>query len=106
MQSAGEFNQRITIQQATYAADAVGGRAATWSTWKRWWAGFKPMTGREIEFAKGFAATVTHKIVMRYCKGLLPTMRITLGTRIFAITAAIDVDERHMEHNLFCTEIL
>lgn len=102
---AGKLRHRIEIQKRqTGGVDAFGGRSEGWSFVAKAWASIEPQTGRQLEFARQFTATVSHKITMRYVPGLSPAMRVKFGSRIFEINGVIDLEERHREINLFCTE--
>lgn len=103
---AGQLRHKIVIQQAAYATDAYGGRIPTWSFWAYRQADVSPIDGREAQYAKTIAATVSHKVTIRYTPGVDPTMRLVFGTRVFAINAVLNVDERNREHGLYCTEII
>lgn len=103
--NAGSLRHLITIQNAVPGSpDAFGQRVISWSTFATLYAAIEPQTGRQLEYARSFAATVTHKITTRYVPGILPTMRVQFGTRIFTINAAINPEERCRELNLYCTE--
>ncbi len=49
---------------------------------------------------------VAHRVRIRYLSGVLPTMRITWGSRTFDIHAAPNTEERDIEMELLCTENL
>ena len=41
---------------------------------------------------------------MRYLSGIVPKMRVKVGSRIFDILSIINVDERNRELQLMCRE--
>ena len=91
--------------QPDYAApNALGERVPTLTTWRPVYAEVSTIKAREVDTAKTFAQAVTHVIRIRYLAGVEPTMRVAFGSRQFAINGIIDVDERHVELRLFCTE--
>ncbi len=101
----GPLRHRVNVLQPTGGSpDAYGQVPPGWSTFATVWARIEPATGRELEFAKSFEATVTHKVIIRYLAGLLPTMQIQYGSRIFAINAILDFEERRRWNTLLCTE--
>src|SRR5689334_11747542 len=99
----GDLRHRVTIQQPTYTTNNLGERVPGWSMIGRAWVALNPVIGREVELARTFAATVTHKITMRYRAGLTPNLRLVLGSRIFAINGIVDLEERHRWLNVFAT---
>ena len=48
--SAGDLDQRITIEKKSMARDGAGGATATWSTRATVWAKVEPMTGRGFRY--------------------------------------------------------
>ena len=58
------------------------------------WAAVRPLAGQERMEADAIAGRVTHDIFIRHRTGVTPAMRFVLGSRIFDIRAALDVDER------------
>jgi len=103
----GNLRWPVNIEQKTAGTPNSYGEtepSAEWTVFASVWADIKPISGREFEFARSFAKTVSHRVDMRYCQGLLPNMRVNFGGRIFTINAAINVDERNREHLLYCTE--
>jgi SPP1 family predicted phage head-tail adaptor len=104
---AGELRHRVIIEEPTEGTpNAYGERVPTWREWDTRWARVEPVSGREVAYAKTHAATVSHKITLRYVEGLLPTFRVRYGVLVFTIDAAIDVEMRRKELNLFCTQVI
>ena len=103
---AGELRHRIIIQQPTLEQDEYGAEIPDWAQWRRAWAKIEPLSGREFEYGRSFAATVTHKMTIRYTADLLTTYRILFRERLFQINGAIDPEERKREMVLFCTEMV
>jgi SPP1 family predicted phage head-tail adaptor len=102
---AGKLRHRIIIQKQTLgAADAYGEPARTWSTWAGRWSSIEPISGREIQYARSFAGTVSHKITLRHLDVVATTYRVKFGSRTFAINAVITPREVKDELWLFCTE--
>lgn len=54
--------------------------------------------------AGSLTAGVTYVVRLRYLPGLLPLMTLTVEGRLWQITAVVDVEERHVEHQLACVE--
>jgi SPP1 family predicted phage head-tail adaptor len=100
----GSLRQRIELQSRTDTQDATGQAVPTWATYATVWAAIEPLTGRELIAAKQAQSQDTVKVRCRYLTGILTTHRVLFGTRILAINAVINLDERNRELNLMCTE--
>ena len=50
-------------------------------------------------------STVTHKIRLHYCDGLLPKMRMIIEGRTFEINSVVEIGRREM-HEVSATEVL
>jgi SPP1 family predicted phage head-tail adaptor len=61
--------------------------------------------GNETIRAGGLVAGVTHLVKLRYLAGIQAFMTVTFETRVFQILSIVDVDERHIEHQLLCAEV-
>jgi SPP1 family predicted phage head-tail adaptor len=101
----GKLRHRVELQHDTGTAqDAYGAPTADWQTYGLRWAEVVPVSGREAEYAKSYAATVDHKITLRYCVDLKPQHRIKFGARLFYPNAILDRDGRKRELTVFATE--
>lgn len=103
---AGELRKRVTLQRLVAGRDSLGGVTESWEDVGTYWAAVEPLKGHEFFAASQVNAEVTGRIRMRYRPGVDPTMRAALGTRVFAIQAVIDVDERHRELHLMVREVV
>lgn len=65
-----------------------------------------PISGRDFYAAEKENSEVTHKINLRYIKGLLPSMRIKFGDRLFSIISIINFQERNVELQIMCKELI
>ena len=101
---AGKMRHRITIQQATTAADTYGQPIETWSTYAERWASIEPIRGREYWDAHQVNAEVTTRIRIRSLSGVTPKMRVSWNSQIFDIVSVIHVEQRNRETQLMCTE--
>jgi len=68
------------------------------------WCSIEPLSGDELIAAQHVVAGVTHRVRMRFLEGLTSAMRLRDGERIFNIARVLNVDERSVEHELFCRE--
>jgi SPP1 family predicted phage head-tail adaptor len=105
----GNLRHRLEIQQPVgQDRDAAGGKIGAdrqaWSLWARVWGNVKPASGRKVWDADQVTPLRSHVVELRYRPGLKPTMRIKYGQRLLNIESIIDVEERHRDLELFCTE--
>jgi len=107
---AGQLRHQVVIEQPTTSSDGYGDEIAGWTTFATVWASVEPIRGKEYFMAKDASQEeshqVTHRVRIRYLSGVLPTMRITWGSRAFDIHAVLNTDERDIEMELLCTENL
>lgn len=108
--SAGMLQSKITIQRKTRAADGMGGVTETWATSATPWAMWRALTGRELYQAQRIAPTVSVKAVIRFrgdasgAPYYTPADRVTYRGREYAISAAIDPDDRQEWLELYLSE--
>jgi SPP1 family predicted phage head-tail adaptor len=106
MMEAGHLRHRITIQQPTIGTpDAVGESVPTWGTFATAWADVATLQGRELAFARGIAATVTHKVTLRYLAGVTSAMRVLFGSAVLSIAAVLDSENRNRQLDLLCEAV-
>ena len=104
MKRAGALRHRVKLEQATKTPDGGGGSSIVWDEVASLWVAIKPLSGRELLTAGQFASRLTHEIIMRYRVSVLPEMRLRKGSRLFAIKAVIDVDEKQTWLRVLCEE--
>jgi SPP1 family predicted phage head-tail adaptor len=100
----GMLRHRIAIERVTETRDIDGSVIETWSAYATAQALVEPLSGREYFAAQSTQANVTHRIGIRYLSGIVPNMRVKLGSRIFDILSIIKVGERNRELQLMCRE--
>lgn len=105
MIKAGNYRNKVLIESKANAQDAYGAITETWSTYATWWAQIQPLSGREYVEAAKVNSEVGVKMKGRYISGVTPIMRAKFGTRIYAVVAVINIEERGREMELFCKEI-
>ena len=106
MIQAGKLRNRIKIEQGAEAQNSFNEEVLTWSTFATPSASISPLNGRELFDAQQRYAEVTHKVVIRYLAGVVPKMRVNFGGRLFDINAVLNIDERNIELQLLCSEIV
>ena len=97
---------KITIEQKVDTKDSIGGSALEWIEFKKAYAEVKPIRGVEFISSQAFQNSVTHRIVILYTKGILPSMRISHKNRIFNIESVRDFGEREIWLELMCKELV
>lgn len=101
---AGQLRHQLVIEEATETRDAHGQAVATWSTFATVPGSVEPLTGREIFAAAQPQGEITARARIRYLAGVTEKMRITFESRIYAITAVIDREQKHRELELLLSE--
>lgn len=94
------LRHRVTLQQPVLTPDGAGGYTRTWATVATLWAQIEPATqrgqSREIFADQHLEPAVTHHVTIRYLSGVTADMRLLYGTRVFAILAVTNKDERNV----------
>ena len=70
------------------------------------WANINPISGKEYYSAETINSDLTHKIRLRYRKGLTPDMRVIYNDRIFYIISVINEYEKNTMLQLMCRELI
>lgn len=102
--SAAKLDKRITLETHTRTEDGIGGGVIAWSTFTGAWAAIEPKNANEAFWAKHLEHRVTHKVIIRYISGVLPTMRVKFGSRYFAIKGVKNIEEANKFLELSCEE--
>lgn len=102
---AGQLRHRVTIERLDVGQDSAGAIVESWSEFAVVWAAVEPIGGREYWQAQQVAAENSVRVRIRYVEGVVPTMRIVYGSRKLNILAVVDIEERHRELQLMCSEI-
>ena len=108
MTPTGRFNHRVELEKLKDppTVSATGEREKEYLIYAAVWAAFRTLSGGERLAAEQVAATLTHEITIRYRSDVKAEHRIVMGARIFDIKDVRDVDERHVELRMRCTEVL
>lgn len=102
----GQFKQRIVIERATQAKNAIGELVPTWATFVTVWAAVEPATGNTYYAAKQADSKADGRIRIRYRNDIKPTMRVKFDGRYLAILSVINPQESKKETHLIYTENL
>lgn len=106
---ANELRHSITIQSKSKERGAEGGPSIAWVADATIRAKIVPVSGRERLAAQANRAEISHIVSIRYQAQFsnpvdMAARRILYGSRILNIASARDVDERHFEIEITCTE--
>lgn len=92
----GEMNRRIDIEYPESVVDDTGGfEPVEWKHFKTVWAHIEPLKGTQVLWSQTLQHRVTHKVTIRYLKGLKSDMRFIFEGRVFQIQAFRDIEESH-----------
>lgn len=107
--NSGKYRHIITFQKLKSVRDTYGetdpDNPQNWENVLSTRAGIFPISGKDYYDAHVVNAELTHRIQLRYIKGIDSTMRIKFGSRIFEmVSPPIDFQEKHVELMLMCKE--
>jgi SPP1 family predicted phage head-tail adaptor len=104
---ANRLRHQVYFQELTRARREGGGAVETWEDSSGpIWAAVEPLAGSEALRGLQVAATVTHRITIRYREGVTPVKRVRFGARYFDVKRAIDTEERHERIELLAEEVV
>jgi SPP1 family predicted phage head-tail adaptor len=85
--SAGRLRHQVTIQRKVEGQDPGTGEpiAGSWELFAKVHASVEPLSARDLISAKAAQSEAKKRIVIRYRTGILPTMRILHGDRVYDI---------------------
>jgi head-tail adaptor len=69
------------------------------------WASIEPISSREMDFARSFAGTTSHKVRIRCLANVNKTLQVQYGSRVFSINGILNFEERNIFLDLYCTEM-
>jgi SPP1 family predicted phage head-tail adaptor len=90
----GELSRRVVLEQAVRTPDGAGGAIESWTAVATLFAAVRALAGGESLAFDRIDGRVTHEIIIRHRADVTPAMRFRMGTRLFAIVAALDLDGR------------
>ena len=102
----GELRHRITIQKLNNSQNEYGEVSELWEDILNVRAGIYPISGKEFFAAETVNSEISHKVKIRYIEGRMPNMRIKFNNRIFSIESVINFQERNIELQLLCKELI
>ncbi|WP_066316958.1 phage head closure protein [Bacillus sp. FJAT-29814] len=102
----GEFRHVISFQKKSGVQNSYGEKSNDWVDVIKSRAGIYPVSGKEFFAAETINSEVTHKVNLRYLSGITPDMRIKFGERFFSIISVINFQEKNIELQLLCKELI
>jgi SPP1 family predicted phage head-tail adaptor len=103
MIDAGKLRERVTVQVASGATNALGETVLTWSNSTSVWASVDGVSASEALTAGQQDVSVTHRIRVRYLPGLTQNMRFSWRSRTLDIVSLLEQDNRTV-HEAICAE--
>lgn len=99
----GKLRERVTVQQASEARNAIGETVFSWSTYATVWASVDGVSSREALDSGKIDVQISHRVRMRYLSGLTQNMRLSWRGRTLDIVSLLEYGNRS-EHVLICQE--
>lgn len=99
----GKLRERVTVEAAAGATNALGETILSWSTTSAVWASVEGVSAREALAAGSQNVVITHKVRMRYLPGLTQDMRFVWRSRTLEIVSLLEHGNRS-EHEAICAE--
>jgi SPP1 family predicted phage head-tail adaptor len=104
--NAGKYRVPVTIQQRQFGEDSYGSTTEDWADIVKVRAGIFPLGGSEFFKANEINSQITHRVHIRYVPGITPDMRIVLNERSLMITSISNYQERNIELQMYCKELV
>lgn len=101
----GELRERVTLQMAQRARDAVGGFSEQWLPQAEVWARVQPMGAGERFWRQQIEAKADWRVSIRYRSDVTTKLRVRWGNRLFQIRGVTNPDERKVFLDLACEEL-
>jgi SPP1 family predicted phage head-tail adaptor len=102
----GEYRHIIIFQKKSGVQNSYGENTDDWTDFLKTRVGIYPISGKEVFSAETINSEVSHKVNMRYMPGITPDLRIKFGDRFFSIMSVINFQERNIELQLLCKELV
>jgi len=99
----GTLRERLTVQVASGATNALGETVLTWANSSSVWASVEGVSAREAIAAGQSDVTLTHKVRLRFLPGLDQNMRFSWRGRTLEIVSLLEHGNRS-EHEAICQE--
>lgn len=100
----GQFSARLELEAPVATPDGQGGAEMAWDPVAALWALVEPVSQAFGEIAGAEAATISHRIWMRFRADIVAGQRLRKGARLFTIRTARDPDESGRYLVCYCEE--
>lgn len=104
--NAGLLRHIVTFQEKSNYQNEFGEEVDYWNDVIKTRVGIFPVGGKDFFAAETVQSEVTHKIKMRYSHLIKPNMRVAFGDRHFDIISVINWQEKNIELQLMCKELV
>jgi SPP1 family predicted phage head-tail adaptor len=101
----GKLRERVTVQIASGATNALGETVLSWANSSAVWASVEGVSAREALTAGQQETTISHRVRLRYLPGLTQNMRFSWRSRTLDIVSLLEHGNRS-EHEAVCQEQL
>lgn len=107
MQS-GKLRHKVTLQElGARVDDGTGGGSIPFAdVYTDVWASIEPLAGGELLLIEQWETKRPHRVRTRYYAGVRPSWRVVYGDRVFDIKSIADKEERHIELEMMCEELI
>lgn len=103
--NAGKYRHKVTFQRMAETKNSYGEATEDWEDAFVTKAGIFPNSGRDIQGQYVIQGEVSHRVHIRYMKGVNSEMRILFGNRVFDIVSPpVNFQEKNLELQLLCSE--
>jgi len=103
----GQMRTPLRIEDYAESRTSDGGVSEAWAVTQTVWARLQGLRGRELFSAQQINPQTSHKVTIRFCRGLTSNSRLVdvASSRIFNIESVVDIEDRHKFMELLCTEV-
>jgi SPP1 family predicted phage head-tail adaptor len=103
---ANALRKAVTIMQPAWKADDYGDPSQqTFTTLATVYAEIEPLTGQQLTEARQVHSEVSHRVRIRYLKGLTAACQVEWQSRKLQIVAVMNAEERDTMWTLLCREL-
>jgi SPP1 family predicted phage head-tail adaptor len=102
----GELRHIISFQKLVDSQNEFGEVVNEWVEVAKTRAGVYPISGKEFFSAEKVTSEVSHKLHIRFLPNISPDLRIQFNDRYFHIISVINFQEKNIELQLLCKELI
>ena len=103
MINAGKLRERVAIESPHRETNSMGETVLKWQEQRRVWASVEGVSSKELLTNSRQEFDITHRVRMRYFKGLSNNDRLNWDGRLLQIISVLEHGNR-AEHELICRE--